>query len=56
MPQNDLDIEKIWEKFRETVNESAENLQMVGSKKNNKWFNTECHEVVMQHNLLQIKV
>lgn len=56
MPQNDSDIEKSWEKIREIANGAAENLQVLGSKKNNKCFNTERHEVVEKHNLLRINV
>ncbi|XP_060861781.1 craniofacial development protein 2-like [Metopolophium dirhodum] len=52
VPQND--IEEIWVNIIESVNETAENLQVLGLKKNNKWFNTECHEVIRERNLCRI--
>jgi len=56
VPQIDNDIENSWVKIRETVNEAAENLQVSGSKKNNKWFNNECHEAVRKRNLCRINM
>jgi len=35
------------------VNEAAENL---GSKKNNKWFNTKCQEAIRERNLCRINM
>jgi len=46
VPQKD--IKEAWVKIKETVNEAAENLLVLGSKKNIKWFNTECHEVIRE--------
>jgi len=50
------DIEEAWIKIKETVNEAAENLQVLGLKKNNKWFNIECHEVIRERDLCRIKM
>lgn len=53
-PQND--IEEAWVKIKESVTEAAENLQALGLKKNNKWFNTECDEVIMERNSCRINM
>ncbi|KAL4154176.1 hypothetical protein QTP88_002009 [Uroleucon formosanum] len=52
--QNDID--ETWVKIKESVNEAAENLQVLGSKKNNKWFNTKCQEAIRERNLCRINM
>lgn len=42
--------------IKETVNKVAENLQVFGSKKNNTWSNTECHEATRECNLCRINM
>jgi len=38
------------------VNEAADNLQVLRSKKNNEWFKAECYEATRERNLHRINM